>query len=334
MKEYYLGVDVGGTKTHCLISDQNGKAVGFGEAGPGNHEGVGYDGLFQALKISSDLAIEQARISPNDILGAGFGIAGYDWPSERQPTLDVIGKLNLKAKIEAVNDAVVGMLAGASRGWGVGVDAGTGDNVYGINPAGQIAHMTGCGEFFGEFGGSGSVVLRAVQAVSYQWSGRGAPTSLSDAFIKLAGAKDLDDLLEGLSQGSYNLWSEAAPVVFKIANEGDQVARDVIAWVANELAESALAIIRKLKMEKDLFEVVMIGSMFNGGEVFISPFQNRIRYGASKVEFVKLTAPPVVGGVLLGMKAAGKNSIDYREPLIDTTTKLLNLNNLSEIKDF
>jgi N-acetylglucosamine kinase-like BadF-type ATPase len=330
MKEYYLGVDVGGTKTHCLISDHKGKAIGFGEAGPGNHEGVGYDGLYQALKISSDLAIVQAGISSDDIRGAGFGIAGYDWPSERRPTLDVIGRLNLKARIEAVNDAVVGMLAGASRGWGVGVDAGTGDNVYGINPAGQIAHMTGCGEFFGEYGGSGSIVLRAVQSVSYQWSGRGGPTALSNAFIQLAGAKDLDDLLEGLSQGSYNLWSEAAPVVFRIANEGDQVARDAIAWVANELAESALAIIRKLKMENEIFEVVMIGSMFNGGGVFITPFQNRIRKGAPKAEFVKLTVPPVVGGVLLGMKIAGKNSIDYRQPLIDTTTKLLRLKNVPE----
>lgn len=330
MKEYFLGVDVGGTKTHCLISDQNGKAIGFGEAGPGNHEGVGYDGLFQALKASSDLAIIQAGISPDEISGGGFGIAGYDWPSERQLTLDVIGKLNLKAKIEAVNDAVVGMLAGASRGWGVGVDAGTGDNVYGINPAGQIAHMTGCGEFFGEYGGSGSVVLRAVQAVSYQWSGRGGPTALSEAFIKLAGAKNLDDLLEGLSQGSYNLWSEAAPVVFKVANEGDQVARDAIAWVARELAESTLAIIRKLKMEKSGFEVVMIGSMFNGGEVFITPFQKRILEGAPKAEFVKLNVPPVVGGVLLGMKVAGKDPIECRGRLIQTTTDLLNQKSIPE----
>lgn len=330
MKEYFLGVDVGGTKTHCLISDQDGKAIGFGEAGPGNHEGVGYDGLYQALKASSELALAQAGISPDEITGGGFGIAGYDWPSERQPTLDVIGRLRLKAKIEAVNDAVVGMLAGASRGWGIGVDAGTGDNVYGINQAGEIAHMTGCGDLFGEYGGSGSVVFRAVQSVSYQWSGRGGSTALSDAFIKLVGAKDLDDLLEGLSQGSYNLWSEAAPVVFKVANEGDKIARDAIAWVARELAESALAIIRKLKMEKSVFEVVMIGSMFNGGEIFIAPFRKRILESAPKAEFVKLTIPPVVGGVLLAMKAAGKDPTEHRTSLIRTTTELLNSKSITE----
>jgi N-acetylglucosamine kinase-like BadF-type ATPase len=121
--------------------------------------------------------------------------------------------------------------------------------------------------------------------------------------------------------------------VFKIAKEGDQVAREVIAWVARELAESALAVIRKLNMEKSIFEVVMIGSMFNGGEVFIAPFQNRILQDAPKAEFVKLNVPPVVGGVLLGMKVAGKNPIDYREQLIKTTTELLDSKNHFDKKD-
>jgi N-acetylglucosamine kinase-like BadF-type ATPase len=327
MKEYYLGVDVGGTKTHCLIADQNGEAVGFGEAGPGNHEGVGYEGLYLALQTSCEQAFHQAGISWDLITGAGFGIAGYDWPSERQPTLDTIYRLKLKAEIDAVNDAVVGMLAGASRGWGIGVDAGTGDNVYGLSPDGQIAHMTGCGEFFGEYGGSGSVVLRAVQMVSYQWSGRGGSTALSDAFIKLTGAMDLDDLLEGLSQGKYNLWSEAAPLVFKVANEGDKVAQDAIGWVAGELAESTLAVIRKLKMENMSFEVVMIGSMFNGGAVFIDPFKERILRNSPKAEFIKLSVPPVVGGVLLGVKVAGENPLFIRERLIQSTNHLLEMKN-------
>lgn len=229
----------------------------------------------------------------------------------------------MNAKIEAVNDAVVGMLAGASRGWGVGVDAGTGDNVYGLNPEGKIAHMTGCGEFFGEYGGSGSVVMRAVQMISYQWSGRGPETALSEAFIKLAGAKDLEDLLEGLSQGMYNLWSEAAPEVFRVANEGDKIARDVLGWVAGELAESTLAVIGQLKLEKKSFEVVMIGSMFNGGAVFINPFTKRVSKGAPKAEFIKLAVPPVVGGVLLGMKTAGKDPLAVRDNLIQSTIKIV-----------
>ena len=42
---YFLGVVVGATKTHALIADEIGNVIGFGQAGPGNHEVVGYPGL-------------------------------------------------------------------------------------------------------------------------------------------------------------------------------------------------------------------------------------------------------------------------------------------------
>ncbi len=41
MMRYFLGVDVGATKTHALIADEAGAGVGFGAGGPGNHEVVG-----------------------------------------------------------------------------------------------------------------------------------------------------------------------------------------------------------------------------------------------------------------------------------------------------
>ena len=31
---YFLGIDIGGTKSHALIADEEGRAVGFGQAGP------------------------------------------------------------------------------------------------------------------------------------------------------------------------------------------------------------------------------------------------------------------------------------------------------------
>ena len=34
MTRYYLGVDIGATKSHALIADETGRVVGFGAAGP------------------------------------------------------------------------------------------------------------------------------------------------------------------------------------------------------------------------------------------------------------------------------------------------------------
>ncbi len=57
MSSFFLGVDIGGTKSHALISDETGHALGFGAYGPGNHEEVGYDGLRQALQSVTDAAL-------------------------------------------------------------------------------------------------------------------------------------------------------------------------------------------------------------------------------------------------------------------------------------
>src|SRR6187551_2335433 len=113
---FYLGVDVGGSKTQALITDHTGRALGLGKSGPGNHERVGYDGLVDALRDATHAALTAAGLHQDQISGAGFGISGYDWPSERQPTLDAIARLGLKASVDAVNDTLIGLLAGSVDG--------------------------------------------------------------------------------------------------------------------------------------------------------------------------------------------------------------------------
>ena len=36
MLKYFLGIDIGGTKSHALIADENGQVVGFGRAATGS----------------------------------------------------------------------------------------------------------------------------------------------------------------------------------------------------------------------------------------------------------------------------------------------------------
>ena len=124
--KYFVGGDVGGTKTHVVIADETGKIAGFGHAGGGNHESVGYDGFAGAVSAAFNKAVEAAGISIQDIVGAGFGIGGYDWESQRRDHLNALGALSLHAPIEIVNDAILGLLAGSENGWGIAAVSGTG----------------------------------------------------------------------------------------------------------------------------------------------------------------------------------------------------------------
>ena len=321
--KYYLGCDVGGTKTHAMIADERGTIVGFGESGPGNHESLGYEGTTRALEQATDQALAQAGMTIGAISAGGYGLAGLDWPCEERSHLEAVRRAGMNSPVRLVNDAVLGLLAGTRQGWGVAVDAGTGDNCWGRNARGEYAHMTGCGAWFAEFGGAGSLVLKAVQSIALEWGMRGEPTTLTSAFVRLAGARDAEDLLEGLSQGKYLLDAGSAPEVFRVAAEGDKVARDCIAWAGEELGSMVVGVIRKLALGKKEFDVVMMGSMFNGGGLYVEPFQKVVRKEAPGVRFFRLDVLPVAGAVLLAMEIENiKNSSAPAVNLLENCRKM------------
>ena len=143
MCRYFLGVDVGATKSHALVADNLGQALGLGTGGCGNPDSVGYDGFAEVIRDATDEALATAGVTGDEIAGAGFGVGGYDWPSQREPILQAIGTLGLSAPLELVNDAVIGLMAGAKEGWGVAVVAGTSCNCWGWDRERRIGRMTG-----------------------------------------------------------------------------------------------------------------------------------------------------------------------------------------------
>jgi N-acetylglucosamine kinase-like BadF-type ATPase len=324
MASYFIGGDIGGTHTRILIADQDGNVLGFGDGGPGNHEGVGYEGFEAAVSKGTRQALSASGLRLEQINGAGFGIGGYDWPSQRQPHLNSLAKIGYRMPVEIVNDTVIGIIAGSEEGWGIGIVSGTGCNCWGWDrDRHKIAHLTGGGGWMGEAAGAGDVVAQAVRAVSHAWSGRGPQTQLSQVLVEYAGAKNPEDLLEGMMDMRYHLGASVAPLVFKTAYAGDQVAIGIINWAGTELGEMAKTIIKQLHFEALNFDVVMIGSMWEGGPMLIEKARETIQAYAPGARMVRLSAPPVVGAVLLGMEAVGiKPNLNVKNRLIENAKNL------------
>jgi N-acetylglucosamine kinase-like BadF-type ATPase len=322
MTRYFLGIDTGATKSHALIAAESGQALGFAIGGPGNPETIGYEGLARVLQDIAGRALAMAGLSAADIAGAGFGIAGYDWPSQREVTLGAIQSLGLAAPVELVNDALVGLLVGATAGWGVAVVAGTSCNCWGWDQQRRIGRMTGFGMLMGEAAGGSELVGKALQAVAAEWTRRGPATRLTPVLVEWAGASSLADLLEGLSQARYRLSAAAAPLIFRVAAEGDPVAQELIVWAGRELGGLAIGVIRQLGFEALTFDTVLAGSFYNGSSRLIEVMGETIHAVAPGAHLVRLTVPPVAGGVLLGMEQAGLDLAPVRERLIQSTQSL------------
>lgn len=305
MGSYYLGVDIGATKSHALIVDEAGQVRGFGKAGSGKRIEDDYSRQQRVLGEIVGAALHMAGITIDQIAGAGFGISDYDWECQRADHVGTIEPLGLGDRYELVNDAVIAMLAGASRGWGIGLIAGTGCNCWGWGPDGRVGRVTGFGPWMGEGAGAHEIVYRALRAVGMAWSRLGPPTALTDAFVQWTGARDFDDLIEGLTLHRYRVRPDAAPVVFRVAEAGDPVACGVIRWAGEILADMAIAVSRQLDLLEQAFEVVLAGSVYKGGPLLIDPLRAKLLAAAPLAQVVHMEGPPVIGGVVLGMQRAG-----------------------------
>ena len=303
---FYLGIDLGGTKTHAVITDPDGLAVGFGSAGPGNHQTVGYEGMYLVLHDALRDALSMAGLRPDAIAGAGFGIAGYDWPYELPNMQATIDRLGLSCPYKIVNDAIPGLVAGAEQGWGVVVVSGTGCNCRGWNPdRTKEGRVTGYGVLMGEGAGGTELMHKTLQYVGYSWTRRLPPTRLADDLVAFAGARDFDDLIEGYTEYRYAIGAEAAPLVFKAALDGDRVAQMLIEWAGNELGEMANAVIRQLSLENLAPDVVLSGGMFEGGAGLVQIMEKKVHETSPGSRLVRLSEPPVIGAALIALMDAG-----------------------------
>jgi N-acetylglucosamine kinase-like BadF-type ATPase len=259
----------------------------------------------------------------DQIAGAGFGIAGYDWSAEEPYMQKTISNLGLNAPFKMVNDAVLGLLGGASEGWGVAVVSGTGCNCRGWDKEHKReGRVTGYGVLMGEGAGGSELINHTMQVIGYSWTKRLPPTALADAFINHVGAKDLEDLIEGYTKGLYAIGADTAPIVFQTANQGDPIACEIVKWAGVELGEMANAVIRQLNFENLEFEIALIGSMFKSGEQLITPMRETIHAIAPAAKLIRAEVKPVVGAVLLGMEASGISlSLEDRNQIKKSLTR-------------
>jgi len=305
----FVGADAGGTKTHALVADESGEVLGVGRAGTGNWEGVGLDVALAALRQAVGEALSAARTSPREVTAAGYGLAGLDWPSDEARLRPLVEELGLSGPSVLVNDTFVALRAGAREPWGVVIVAGTGTTVAGRNRRGEMARTLGLGYPFDDWGSAPDLAQAALHAVARAYTGRGPATALSNRLVRLVGAADVADLLEGVSRWRYNLFPLVADVVRALMEEadgGDGAAREIVLRAGRELGGGAVVVIRRLGMEDEEFDLVLAGGLFRSANaLLLDTLRGTVQAVAPGARPVRLDVPPVVGGVLLAMDAVG-----------------------------
>lgn len=306
---FVLGMDVGGTKTHCVVVNEDGAIAGFGAAGCGSYE---YHGVGPALvenRKATEAALAAAGATTDSLAGVGLGVAGADLPPdfemlEREVYTPLFGRTPRVFK----NDSFAALRGGTRDPFGIAIACGTDSVCAGINRAGQESRSGGFGP---EFGNRCSGRLLGREGLMEVWRAREdivPPTGMTERFVSRAGCQDVEELFLAFytKRLTYADIEPMATVVFEAAVAGDLAARDILANGGAFLASMVNAVARRLRMTEEAFDVVMAGSVFRGeGDTLTDALRAGVAMECSRARCVMPVFQPVVGAAFMGMDAAG-----------------------------
>lgn len=266
-----LGVDGGATKTMAVLGDDTGRVLGAALSGPSNYQLVGLERAMQSIREAAEQAASAAGVSMDRIGFGMFGLAGADFPVDFENLERGLSETFPGMEFEIVNDTWVGFRAGTADNFGGVVISGTGANYAARSPDGRSITGRGMGYEWGSDGGAGSLIRHALHFAFRSHDGTGPKTRLEEAVLSVSGFASYDDLSLYMYQVAGDLarlYPKAAgivPLIFELANAGDEVACNILENSGRAMGEIMGRMIMSLGSGQVPQDVVMVGSLFTKG---------------------------------------------------------------------
>lgn len=311
----YLGVDAGGSKTHAVVVDERGSVLGKGISGNGNHQ-IDRDVAERNITAACEAALLEAGITKEELNFAYFGLAGADREADYEILRPMIGSMGYP-RHEIACDTMIGMRAGTDRSYGAAIICGTGFNSAARNRDGEELQYGGFGFKYGDgYAGGSGLALLAFRSVIRAWDGRGLQTMLTSTVLEHTGYTSVEALYEDVLYGKTSVPSSLVKTLLEAAEAGDTVAVSILETEGEELANAVCALIERLRMENDAFDIVYIGSVLNKGRssILTNAIERNVAKRAPRARCVHLNSDPVAGALLSAMDADGQ--------VIDTETEI------------
>jgi N-acetylglucosamine kinase-like BadF-type ATPase len=302
-RQLVLGVDGGGSKTRAVVADAEGRILGEGLAGPSNPLRVGVGEAVSAIRDAADRACAEAGVRRVEIVAAEVGLAGVKRADIRERMRAAVVELGVKT-VEVVTDADIALYGATGGKPGLVIIAGTGSICCGVNARGRHACAGGWGPVVGDEGSGSWIARRALQAVAHATDGRGRKTALVEAaceYFNVAQAEDLSTAVYAPNVTNSRIAGYGSRVV-DAAKKRDPVAREIVEAAGRELARAAAAVIRKLRMERERFQVAYVGGVFAAGALILDPLGEDVASVAPRA----FIAPPLLAPAEAAARMAGE----------------------------
>jgi glucosamine kinase len=304
---FYLGIDGGGTKTRCVLANET-TVLATASSGASNIVRVGEAQARKSLQSAVRQACATAKIVPKQIDFACVGAAGAARPEVAAKLRALLTELNPKLEIEVVGDAVIALEAAFGFGPGVVAIAGTGSIVYGRDASGQTARAGGWGFAISDEG-SGHWIGRHAIAALLRARDQGQETALTALVLEACKLDSIDALIQYANATPPPGFPRLFPIVVRAADEGDSIARDLLARAGTELAVLAAIVLGRVSPALNApaqprVPVAMTGSVFRQSADVRRVFYNHLDASFPGIKLLDDFVDPVLGALARARAAA------------------------------
>ncbi len=291
-----LGIEAGGTRTSVILATADSKIVAEIQTGPA------------VLPLMSDRELqwhlkEIASRLPQPPAAIGIGMAGARSEADKDRLHRAASRIWPQVPCLATNDLETALAAApqaASDRPRVLVLSGTGSCCFGRNAEGRTAKVGGRGHVIGDRASACDIGLRALRAVMADLDQKGKMGALGTAMLNALTFNEPEQLIPWSVQASKTEIASLAVTVFTVANQGDRLARGLLAEAAGMLAEDAVLCARQLTGGKEEpVAFVMNGGVLLKNPAFLQQVSRRIRQQWPQAKVLPLQQSSVWGAVYL-----------------------------------
>ena len=312
-----LAVDGGNSKTDVALIAADGSLLGTARgSGATSAAKVAVEAWLDDLGALIEQSQRQAGTAGRPVAKhISACVANADLPEEVDRLAEALRARRWSLTTHARNDTFAvlragldGTVAPGAVHWGIGVTCGAGINCVGVHPDGRTTGYLALGAISGDWGGGGGLGLAALWWAVRAEDGRGPQTALREAVATHFGVPSMRDVTLGLHLGkiSEEALRGLAPVLLAVANEGDEVARDLVQRQAEEICVMAVVAMRRLGLTTEPTPVVLGGGLMTARDpLLLSEIAERITAAAPLASVSVVAVPPVAGAALLGLDHVG-----------------------------
>ncbi len=302
--KYFLGVDIGNTKTLFALANEMGEVVHIHYCDGANYYEHGTAATIAILQGALNEIVRSAGISLQDIGFLYYGAAGADTPQDFEVLRKMFHDVTPSIPFDFENDGWIALKSGTIDGVGMVVTCGTGNTNFAKNSQGKQKRIGGLNDLLGDILGATNILLHACSAAMRSADGRDFPTILTRMIPKVLGISALEELMN--FQFTAGHIKTVVQTFFQAAQMGDGKALE-ITWA---FVKEVLSIVREFYLdlfrEEQQFKLVLDGSVFKAKyPSLMTMIELALHQRYDNIEIIVPEWDPVIGALFYAFEYGG-----------------------------